>query len=117
VVAYAKTVLTAFAEVEGTFLTREEQLKRRDYVVKFLHEARAAQRIAESRYEKGLVDYLTVLDTQRSRFQAEGDLVDVDFVLLSNRVNLHRALGGGWADPGPVMVKKEAIATKNVKGD
>jgi multidrug efflux system outer membrane protein len=117
VVAYAKTVLTAFAEVEGTFLTREEQLKRRDYVVKFLQEAREAQRLAESRYEKGLVDYLTVLDSQRSRFQAESDLVDVDFVLLSNRVNLHRALGGGWADPGPVMVKREKAITKNVKGD
>ncbi len=117
VVAYAKTVLTAFAEVEGAFLTREEQLKRRDYVVKFLHEARAAQRIAESRYEKGLVDFLTVLDTQRSRFQAESDLVEVDFVLLNNRVNLHRALGGGWADPGPVMVKKETETTKDTQGD
>ncbi|PNV87555.1 MAG: transporter [Desulfobacteraceae bacterium] len=117
VVAYAKTVLTAFAEVEGTFLTREEQLKRRDYIVRFLHEARAAQRIAESRYEKGLVDFLTVLDTQRTRFQGESDLVEVDFVLLNNRVNLHRALGGGWADPGPVMVEKETETTKNTKGN
>ena len=117
VVAYAKTVLTAFAEVEGTFLTREEQLKRRDYIVRFLHEAREAQRIAESRYEKGLVDFLTVLDTQRTRFQGESDLVGVDFVLLNNRVNLHRALGGGWADPGPVMVKKGNATTKNTKGD
>jgi multidrug efflux system outer membrane protein len=115
VVAYAKTVLTAFAEVEGTFLTREEQLKRRDYVVKFLLEAREAQRIAESRYEKGLVDFLTVLDTQRTRFQAESDLVEVDFVLLNNRVNLHRALGGGWAYPGPVMLKKGNETTKDEK--
>jgi hypothetical protein len=38
-------------------------------------------------------------------------------VLLNNRVNLHRALGGGWADPGPVMVKKENATTKNTKGD
>jgi multidrug efflux system outer membrane protein len=57
------------------------------------------------------------LDSQRSRFQAESDLVDVDFVLLSNRVNLHRALGGGWADPGPVMVKKETETTKDTQGD
>jgi multidrug efflux system outer membrane protein len=114
---YAKTVLTAFAEVEGAFLTREEQLKRRKYVVIFLHEAREAQRLAESRYEKGLVDFLTVLDTQRTRFEGERDLVVVDFVLLNNRVNLHRALGGGWADPGPVMVEKGNETTKNTKGD
>lgn len=116
VVAYAKTVLTAFAEVEGAFLTREEQLKRREYVVTFLHEAREAQRLAESRYGKGLVDFLTVLDTQRTRFEGERDLVAVDFVLLNNRVTLHRALGGGWADPGPVMVEKGNATTKNTKG-
>jgi multidrug efflux system outer membrane protein len=104
VAEYSKTVLTAFAEVEGAFLTREEQLKRREYVVTFLHEAREAQRIAESRYEKGLVDFLTVLDTQRTRFEAERDLLEVDFTLLNNRVNLHRALGGGWGYPGPVML-------------
>jgi multidrug efflux system outer membrane protein len=117
VAEYAKTVLTAFAEVEGAFLTREEQLKRREYVVTFLREAREAQRIAESRYEKGLVDFLTVLDTQRTRFEAERDLLQVDFTLLNNRVNLHRALGGGWADPGPVMVEKETEIRKSTKGD
>ena len=117
VAEYAKTVLTAFAEVEGAFLTREEQLKRREYVVTFLREAREAQRLAESRYEKGLVDFLTVLDTQRTRFEGEGDLVEVDFTLLNNRVNLHRALGGGWGDPGPVMVEKETEIIKSTKGD
>ena len=117
VAEYAKRVLTAFAEVESAFLTREEQLKRREYVVTFLREAREAQRIAESRYEKGLVDFLTVLDTQRTRFVAERDLLQVDFTLLNNRVNLHRALGGGWADPGPVMVKKKTVTTQNTKGD
>jgi multidrug efflux system outer membrane protein len=117
VAAYAKTVLTAFAEVEGAFLTREEQLKRREYVVTFLREAREAQRIAESRYEKGLVDFLTVLDTQRTRFEAERDLLQVDFALLNNRVNLHRALGGGWADPGPVMVRSEKEITEKTEGE
>jgi multidrug efflux system outer membrane protein len=117
VAEYAKTVLTAFAEVEGAFLTREEQLKRREYVVTFLHEAREAQRIAESRYEKGLTDFLTVLDTQRTRFEAERDLLEVDFTLLNNRVNLHRALGGGWGDPGQVMLGQKDQTTKDAKGD
>ena len=102
VAEYAKTVLTAFFEVERAFLTREEQLKRRSHIVNFLQEARATQRVAESRYERGLVDYLTVLDAQQTRFQAEGDLVRVDLAILSNRVTLHRALGGGWAELAPV---------------
>jgi multidrug efflux system outer membrane protein len=85
-------------------------------VLTFLLEAREAQRIAESRYEKGLVDFLTVLDTQRARFEAERDLLEVDFTLLNNRVNLHRALGGGWGDPGPVMLGDSEKAGKNTKG-
>ncbi len=96
---YTKTVLTAFAEVESALLTRKEQLERRDRMVDFLAEARATQEVAENRYERGLVDYLTVLDAQRTRFQAEGTLVLVELAILSNRVTLHRALGGGWGRP------------------
>jgi len=96
---YAKTVLSAFSEVESALLTRKEQLERRDRIVNFLMEARATQKVAESRYERGLVDYLTVLDAQQTRFQAEENLVLVDLAILSNRVTLHRALGGGWGDP------------------
>ena len=95
---YAKIVLTAFSEVERALLTRQEQLERRDSVLNFLAQARAVQNIAEARYVRGLTDYLTVLDSQQTRFQAEQDLVTVDLVLLTNRVSLHRALATGWTD-------------------
>lgn len=96
---YVKTVLTAFSEVENALLTRKEQLERRERILNFLTEARATEQVAQSRYERGLDNYLTVLDAQRTRFQAEENLVLVDLAILSNRVTLHRALGGGWADP------------------
>jgi len=99
VVEYAKTLLTAFSEVERALLTRKEQLERRDRVLGFLTEARATQSVAENRYLRGLVDYLTVLEAQQTRFQAEVNLVLVDLAILTNRVSLHRALGGGWAEP------------------
>ncbi|MCP4681232.1 MAG: efflux transporter outer membrane subunit [Desulfobacterales bacterium] len=93
---YAKTVLNAFAEVEGALLTRQRRHERRGLVLELLNEARMAQEIAEERYQRGLVDYLIVLDAQRARFQAEDSLVSVDLSILSARVNLYRALGGGW---------------------
>lgn len=99
---YAKIVLTAFSEVEQALLTREEQLQRRERLLKFLEEARATQRVAESRYQRGLVGYLDVLEAQQTRFQAEENLVLVDFAILNNRVSLHRSLGGGWAQLEPV---------------
>jgi multidrug efflux system outer membrane protein len=103
VAEYAKTVLTAFSEVERAFLTRKEQIERRERTLSFLVEARATQRVAESRYRRGLVDYLTVLEAQQTRFKAEENLVLVDLAILSNRVSLHRALGGGWAEPAEIL--------------
>jgi len=97
VAEYAKTVLTAFSEVESALLRRREQLERRNRLLKYLLEARVTQEAAENRYRRGLEDYLTVLEAQRTRFQAEENLVLVDLAILTNRVALHRALGGGWA--------------------
>ena len=54
--------------------------------------------MAEIRYARGLVDYLTVLEAQQSRFQAEVNLILVDLAILTTRVTLHRALGGGWGE-------------------
>lgn len=96
VAEYARTVLTAFFEVERALLTRKEQLERRERVLRLLKEARATQKVAQSRYEKGLVSFLTVLDSQQSRFRAEESIVLADLAVLTNRVSLHRALGGGW---------------------
>ena len=108
VVEYAKAVLRAFSEVEGALLTRKEQLIRRDWVLNFLNEARATQEVAENRYKRGLVDYLTVLEAQQTRFQAEQNLILVDLAIMGNRVTLHRALGGGWAEPAPVKKRKKS---------
>jgi len=96
---YGKTVLNAFADVEKALFTRKELLERKNRIIRFLSEARATQEVAENRYQRGLAGYLTVLDAQQTRFQAEDQLLLVDLALYTNRVSLHRALGGGWGDP------------------
>ena len=111
---YAKTLLTAFSEVEKALLTRKEQLERRDATQQFLIEARATQRAAETRYARGLVDYLTVLEAQETRSRAAEDLVFVDLTILSNRVALHRALGGGWGKPAPVEPEKDSAILNTI---
>jgi len=106
VAAYTQTVLNAFKEVEQALLTRKKQIERREDILSFLVEARATQRVAEARYIRGLVDYLTVLNAQQTRFQAEDQLLLVELAILANRVTLHRALGGGWAMLPPVKGKE-----------
>jgi multidrug efflux system outer membrane protein len=104
---YADAILNAFAEVEGALLTRKKQLERREREIIFLKEARATQRVAQNRYIKGLSEYLDVLDAQQTRFTAEDNLALVDLNILTNRVNLHRALGGSWAVPEPIMLERD----------
>jgi multidrug efflux system outer membrane protein len=96
VTAYAKIVLDAFAEVEGALLTRKKQLERRRLLLHFVDDAKRAYDIALERYGRGVVDYLTVLDAQRSYLEAQENLVLAELAILTNRVTLHRSLGGGW---------------------
>jgi multidrug efflux system outer membrane protein len=93
---YAKSVLSAFQEVEGALLSRKELIERRSLVQEALTEARATQDTAEKRYTRGLTDYLRVLEAMQTRYNLEDSLVLVELAILTNRVTLHRALGGGW---------------------
>ena len=52
--------------------------------------------LAYERYITGLDTYITVLDSQRSAFQAEGELITARRQRLDNRVDLYLALGGGF---------------------
>lgn len=60
-------------------------------------EARRALRLAELRYREGADDLLSVLDAQRTLFQAEDQLIQIRLARLNAAVDLFRTLGGGWS--------------------
>ncbi len=103
--AYAKTVLDAFAEVEGALLTREQQIDRYKRLQDYLTEAQKTLGTALARYRRGVTDYLNVLDAQQAKYQAELSLLDTQYAIYANRVSLYRALGGGWGS-------REALANQ-----
>lgn len=47
-------------------------------------------------YREGVDDLLTVLDAQRTLFQAEDQLAQVRLSRLQASIGLYKALGGGW---------------------
>ena len=59
-------------------------------------QARIALRLAEIRYREGADDLLTVLDAQRTLFQAEDQLAQVRLSRLQGSIGLFKALGDGW---------------------
>ncbi len=93
---YSSSAQRAFSEVE-IGLAIEDQLARQEA---FLREAAdhsmAARDISENRYIQGLVDFLTVSDTQRSALNAESQWLELRRRRLDARIDLHLALGGGF---------------------
>lgn len=98
---FAQTLLEAYGEVES-HLFAEQQLSRRERQLGIAaEEAAAAEKLAENRYREGLVDIFGLLESQRRRLQAEGDWITVRRLLLTNRIDLYLALGGGFHAPLP----------------
>jgi NodT family efflux transporter outer membrane factor (OMF) lipoprotein len=93
---YKKTVLTALREVEDSLVNYATEQGRHQALVQVLQQNHDALDIARSQYTHGLVDFLNVLDAERSVFSAEDDLVQSDVTLSTNLVAVYKALGGGW---------------------
>ena len=92
---YEKTVQTAFREVSDALSARNwlgEQVR----ISQATLVAQAERvRLARLRYDNGSAPYFEVLDAQRDLLAAEQQLVQTRRALLSSRVSLYTALGGG----------------------
>jgi NodT family efflux transporter outer membrane factor (OMF) lipoprotein len=97
---YRKAVLAALADVEGTLAAGARTAAQELLQEQVVEQARVALNLAEIRYRGGADDLLTVLDAQRSLFQAEDQLAQIRLSRLQASVGLFKALGGGWQTPG-----------------
>ena len=92
---YEKVIQTAFREVADALAvngTVDEQLSAQQSLVNASSET---YRLANARYLKGIDNYLSVLDAQRSLYVAQLRLVNIRLTRLSNQVKLYAVLGGG----------------------
>jgi len=106
---YAQTALRAFAEVEGGLAAEGLLAEQEGALTAASRESTDARLLAEQRYGKGLTDLLTLLTSQRAAFDAESRLITVQRQRLDTRINLHLALGGGFAqDAGSLVATGES---------
>ena len=92
---YEKTVQTAFREVADALAQRgtiDEQIAAQTARV---GAANVALRISDARYRAGVESFLNTLDSQRSAYAAQQQLVTTRLTRISNLVELYRSLGGG----------------------
>jgi multidrug efflux system outer membrane protein len=96
---YRKAVVSAFADVEDALAAVEFEGKRETAQNAAVGSARKAYDIAQAQLYSGTIDILTVLNTQRSLFQAEDLLAQARLGHAQAVVSLYKALGGGWERP------------------
>jgi NodT family efflux transporter outer membrane factor (OMF) lipoprotein len=94
--SYRKSILAAFADVESALAASGRLAQREALQVQVQERAREALRLAEVRYREGADDLLSVLDAQRTLFDAQDQLALTRLDRLEASVALFRALGGGW---------------------
>lgn len=95
VAQYEKAIQSAFREVADTLATNGtigEQLAAQQSLTEA---ALDSFRLSEARYNRGVDSYLTVLDSQRSTYSAQQNLINVRLARLANQVTLYKVLGGG----------------------
>jgi outer membrane protein TolC len=94
--AHEAAVLTALQDVENALAALRgdrEKLARQQAAASA---AANAELLARQRYQSGLIDFATVLDTQRSLLSAQDSVASTQATLSADHVRLYKALGGGW---------------------
>jgi NodT family efflux transporter outer membrane factor (OMF) lipoprotein len=94
--AYRKTILDAVEEVDNALEGYSSQESRmRDLGAAMLAAQRAVE-LATERYNRGLTDYLNVVDAQHEYYEIQGQYVSAQIGAGEQFVQLYRSLGGGW---------------------
>jgi NodT family efflux transporter outer membrane factor (OMF) lipoprotein len=107
-VNYKRTILTAVEEA-GTAIKqyRAQQQRLRELTVA-LEQSRRAVSLATERYERGITDFLNLLDAQRQEYAIEDQAAVAQQAVIVQYIALYKALGGGWEMYDALPPLKEA---------
>jgi multidrug efflux system outer membrane protein len=93
---YQKSVLTSLQEAESAMVSYAQEQNRHQALLDAVKDNRHSLELANDLYQKGRVNYLDVLDVQRTLYQATDNLAASDQAVALDLIVLYKALGGGW---------------------
>jgi multidrug efflux system outer membrane protein len=96
---YEQAVLLAVEEVENALVGYREQQNRLVALVEQARESTRAAGIARVRYREGLVDFLSLLDAERTQLQAEDAVAQAEAGVFTGMIAVYKSLGGVPARP------------------
>jgi outer membrane protein TolC len=93
---YRLVVLTAFQQVQDAMSRLTEYKSELNDRISATQATQLAMQLAMQRYRDGAVNYLEVITAQTAALQAERSLIGLDTTEQLTRIELIKALGGGW---------------------
>jgi multidrug efflux system outer membrane protein len=93
---YEQTVLNALEETENALVNYNRERARRELLASAAQASKKAQELAHLRFNEGVSDFLTVLDTELRLLQDQDRLAQSETATATALAALYKALGGGW---------------------
>lgn len=92
--AYEKAVLSALEDFENACVSYGKQQTRLSSVLEQEQASRRAAELAEVQYREGRINFLVLLDAQRTLLQADEDVATAQTAVNTSAVAVYKALGG-----------------------
>ncbi|MGZ8096808.1 MAG: efflux transporter outer membrane subunit [Methylosarcina sp.] len=93
---YEQTVLNALEETENALVAYDRERNRRALLATAAQASEKAHKLAHLRFEEGIADFLTVLDSESRLLEDQSQLAQSQTATATALVAVYKALGGGW---------------------
>jgi outer membrane protein, multidrug efflux system len=95
-IGYQQTIQKAFGDVSDALIAYQKYHQVRERLEESVKDLQESVSVSSMQYKGGTANYLSVLDSQRSLFNAELTLAQARNNEYQSLVQLYKALGGGW---------------------
>lgn len=93
---YDQTVLRALEDLENALVSYRQQQAQLNSLTDQAAASRRAAELARIQYKEGGIDFLVLLDAERTLLAAEDALSVAETAVNTDVVAIYKALGGGW---------------------
>ena len=106
---YRLAVITAFSDVDRALTGLKRYAEEEKFTRESLQASRLALKLSEDQLKSGILDVVTLLQTEQTLFTTQDTLVQVRLLRLTEAIALYQALGGAYAGTGKPAKAKRAI--------
>lgn len=109
VAQYEQTIQVAFREVADALAGEATYTAQLDALRSLQQSAARSLQLARLRYETGIDSFLQVQTAEVNFYAAQRSLIQTGMESLANRVELYKALGGGWLKESALAGPSHAV--------